>query len=173
MWYRKFILAVIDLVIMESNCFKFPPQYSKVLRSLQGSAGATIKTKILYGELQADLLAIETYEKHLECHSRLLHIMADDLKCPRATSDLKSYLGIMEYSFNLTRDEKFVRSLFESNCTYLSDRSAKVCLLISSRGTFYVRYAEFSKIIYDCQSEHLEQGGDLSQLLSERSDTSI
>ena len=173
MWYRKFILAVIDLVIMESNCFKFPPQYSKVLRSLQGSAGATIKTKILYGELQADLLAIETYEKHLECHSRLLHIMADDLKCPRAANDLRPNLDIMEYSFNLTRDDKLVRSLFESNCTYLNGRSAKVCQLILSSGKLVVGYDEFSKIMYGCQSDHFEQGGDRRELFYGRSDTSV
>ena len=175
MGYRKFILAILILVIIESNCFELPPQFWKVFISLKGYAGATLRTKIYYGILQVNLLptSMHSLNEHLECNPRLLHTMACDLKCPRAANDIKPHLDIMEYYFNMTKDEKFLKSFFERNCTNLSVRSAKVCQLILSRGTFLVGYDEFSKIILDCQSENLEQDGDLRELLSERSDSSM
>ena len=186
MRYQKIILAVIILVFVGSNCVKLPPQFWKVFNSLKGSTGATgatVKSKLIYGFLKINLYEGKWYkydhDEQFECNASLMQwlmthdAMAHDLKCPRATNELKHFLGIMEFSFNMTRDEKFVRSVFESNCTYLSGRSVKVCQLILSRGTPDVRYNEWSQIMHGCHSEHLEQGGDRSELFYGRSDTSV
>ena len=98
--YQKIILPVIIFVFGESNCVKLP-QFWKVVDSIKGSAGATVKSKLFYGFLQLEIFDGEWYSDHrdeqLECNARLLHTMANDLKCPRATKDLKHFLGIMEF----------------------------------------------------------------------------
>ena len=68
----------------------------------------------------------------------------------------------------MTFDDKFLWSIFESNCTNLNGRSANICDLIVSRGIISVGYDEFSKILNDCKSEQQKNNGGQNKLLSDR-----
>ena len=149
------------------------PKFWKVYNSLKGPVGSRVKSKIYQGFVRNVLVSTSMHNDTIECNQRLFHIMAHNLRCPRAANDLKPYLDIMEFHVNMTRDERLVWSLFENNCTYLGGRSAKICQLMLSTRTMFVDYEQVSKIIHDCQSEHLKQNGGQNELLSVRSDTSL
>ena len=172
---QRCILVFSMLAIFPTNgLLELPPQFWKILNLSQAPEAVTIKIKIYqtFYQVSRQTLVFEEgakhYDDYMKCYPRLLHIMADDLKCPRAADDIKLYLGIMEFQFNMTFDDKFLWSIFESNCTNLNGRTANICDLIVSRGIISVGYDEFSNILNDCKSEQQKNNGGQNKLLSDR-----
>ena len=170
----SFVLLSIFVIIQIHGAFDLPPQFWTVFHSLQGPEGISIKSKIYHAYLRSNNMreSASNNDNYEECYERLLHIMANDLKCPRAANNMKPYLNIIEFSLNMTREEKFVKSWFENKCTHLEGRTANICELVLSRERPFVSYESFYKIMDDCRSEPFWQSRESNESLSLRSEFS-
>ena len=163
------------LMVAEIHGLKFPPQFYKVFQSLKGPEGAALKIKLSQGLFKSDFAYRNAFNitNYSKCKAQLIHIMEDDLKCPRAANDIKPHLEFMEFEINMARDEKWTKSLLEKDCTYLNGGSANVCQLILSRGTPVVHLEEFQNVMTNCLVEYLEHPVERNESLSDKSAVSV
>ena len=150
-----------------STHLHLPPQFVAVFRSLS----ATLRSKIYHGIHHSYILnkRVFDFKDQLDCYPRLHRIMADHLKCPATANDFIPYLDILEFNFNMNRDEKFVYSWIEKNCTFLNGRDANICQRVLSGGNISVKYDLFAKMINNCLLEYLKLTGAGNESLSKRS----
>ena len=142
------------------NIVSFPPQFVKLLKSLEGPDGASLKAKIVFGIHNQRQIYYESNlfadKDTVVCYKRLLHIMREDLRCPVMAEDMEPFLDVLEFRDNMTTDAKLVHSFYSRNCSGLHDRSAKIC----HNGIIRVDYTLFYAMIHNCYLEHFGGGGE-------------
>ena len=152
-------MSAIVSVAQTSEIEAFTPQFVKLLKSLEGPDGASLRAKIVFEIHSLRRLYYETNlfvdKDTVVCHKMLLHIMREDLRCPILAQDMEPVLDILEFRNNITKDAKFVHS-FYNNCSGLDGRSANIC----QNGIIRVDYQPFSDMIHSCYLEYLEAGGE-------------
>ena len=133
----------------------FTSHFWEVVDDLEGPGGAALRGKIYFGmEMDYIFLIDRNFRTHDQerCYEKLHRIMIDNLTCPRSANKIKPYLDILEFRHNMSKDEIFVQSYYQRNCTWLGGRSARMC----KQGEIYVQYETFVKLLDDCHLEKME-----------------
>ena len=150
-WHIVF-LSLIPGMASSNN---IPSHFWKTIDSLDGPGGAALRGKIYFGMETGNSILQDRMFRNPDqdsCYEKLHRIMRDDLKCPRAANEIKPFLDIIEFRHNMIKDERFVQSFYQRNCTWLGGRSEKMC----DQGKINVKYETFIKLFEECHLEQME-----------------
>ena len=79
--------------------------------------------------------------------------MRDDLNCPKSAYTMRPYLDILEFRYNISKDEVLYQNYVDGNCTWMGARTASIC-----RESLNVKPQVLTDIIDDCHLESSEMG---------------
>ena len=161
-WKLCLFLLWVFPVVTSTNLH---PRFWKAVNHLSDS----LRAKIVFG-LGKSNLYLRTIKEDKEdkyqngCYKSLLHIMRGALKCPTTANAISPLLDVIEFRYNMFRDERIVQSFYTDNCTWLDSKSRIIC----EQENVDVEYKIFVKMIDDCHSEQWEAGARGNVSLSKK-----
>ena len=169
------IFAVLWIHGCEMQIHSYTPEFWRVLYSLNDTDGWALKMKIYFENRKAygrdkslQLNAFSLNGDMFRCHTKLLKILTEDLRCPDLAKKLKPPLDIMEYLYNVETDENVLKSYLDFNCTDLSGKSASTCKLMKSGPWNLFSSEMLTSLIDQCRLHYNDRARESTRALSPR-----
>ena len=156
MRWQCHILLVLATNIIMGNGFNvgnklFIPDFFKILFSLKGQEGVVFRQKYMR-ELPRPGVTINLHQL-IDCPGRLLNVM-EALSCKNTTNGIAIQLKVLQFLYATEVDHQLFESLFQRNCTMLSDQYAHTCQLILAGNIISIDIFGVKSGINKCYEEY-------------------
>ena len=166
-----FIFTVLWIQGCNMQIDLWTPEFMKVMTQITGTdleMKIIVENRRIEMRAKAEFHAYSLNEDLPQCHSNLLKMLADDLRCPDLAKTLRPFLDIQEYLQSLQEDKKLLESFVGSNCTILSGKSASTCKLLSSGSWSKFSFEMLISLIDQCRLQYDDREDGSRRALSQR-----